>query len=147
MRLKDVVRFREDLLFDGAVQLGWFEENRELAERAASHYVFHGPRYHGVTEQDFGDSSHSLMDTASFTLSFLERVYGMGDEDPFTMAIAGYGAGKSHLAVTVACLLDNPHSSIAGAILDNLTMADEAIGEKGQGIWLEVPISPFSWLP
>ena len=48
MRLADTVRFRKDLLFDGAVQLGWFEEDRELASKAAEHYVFHGPTYHGV---------------------------------------------------------------------------------------------------
>ena len=28
MKLKDVVSFRKDLLFHGAVQLGWFERNK-----------------------------------------------------------------------------------------------------------------------
>ena len=40
MKLADIVKFRKDLLFDGAVQLGWFENNQELAVRAAEHFVF-----------------------------------------------------------------------------------------------------------
>lgn len=47
MKLQDVVRFRKDLLFDGAVQVGWFDDNPSLASRAAEHFVFHGPSYRG----------------------------------------------------------------------------------------------------
>ena len=46
MKLQDAVAFRRDLLFDGAVQVGWLEENPVLARKAAEHFVFHGPKYH-----------------------------------------------------------------------------------------------------
>lgn len=47
MLLSDIIRFRRDLLFQGAVQVGWLETDPELAKKAAEHFVFHGPQYHG----------------------------------------------------------------------------------------------------
>jgi hypothetical protein len=132
MRLADTVRFRKDLLFDGAVQLGWFEENRELASKAAEHYVFHGPTYHGVEEEDLRATGHNLVDTATFTLDILERISGQNPDEPFTMAIAGYGTGKSHLAITLACLLSNRNSAVADKILANMSMADTKIGRQAK---------------
>lgn len=134
MRLADIVTFRKDLLFNGAVQLSWFEKDRALAERASEHFVFHGPDYHGVAEEDISDSSYKLLDTASFTLDILERINGIIVDEPFALAIAGYGTGKSHLAVTLATLLSNPTSPVAGRILDNLTMADAAIGKRSREV-------------
>ena len=40
MKYADLVSFRDDLLFNGAVQIGWFEHDVSLAEKAAKHYVF-----------------------------------------------------------------------------------------------------------
>jgi len=54
MKFAEVVEFRKDLLFNGAVQMGWFETDPQMAMKAAKHYVFHGPDYHGVTEEDLG---------------------------------------------------------------------------------------------
>ncbi|AFV11898.1 hypothetical protein Tph_c16950 [Thermacetogenium phaeum DSM 12270] len=130
MRLADIVSFRKDLLFNGAVQLSWFEKDRVLAESAAEHFVFHGPNYHGVVEEDLASSSHKLLDTASFTLDILERINGIIVDEPFALAIAGYGTGKSHLAVTLAILLNSPTSHAARKILDNITMVDAAIGKR-----------------
>jgi hypothetical protein len=134
MRLADTVRFRKDLLFDGAVQLGWFEEDRELASKAAEHYVFHGPTYHGVDREDLSVTGHSLVDTATFTLDILEHISGQNPDEPFTMVIAGYGTGKSHLAITLACLLSAPDSSVSDKILGNMSMADAKIGKQAKEI-------------
>ena len=55
-----------------------------------------------------GIGEHKLVDTASFTLELLERISGKTIDEPFALAIAGYGTGKSHLGVTLASLLGNP---------------------------------------
>ena len=36
MRLGEIISFHRDLLFQGAVQLGWFKTQPELADKAAS---------------------------------------------------------------------------------------------------------------
>ncbi|AEG14187.1 hypothetical protein Desku_0571 [Desulfofundulus kuznetsovii DSM 6115] len=142
MKLADIVSFRKDLLFNGAVQISWFENDRLQAEKAAAHYVFHGPDYHGVAEEDLDGSSYKLVDTANFTLDILERINGKIADEPFALAIAGYGTGKSHLAVTLALLLSNPKSGVAGKIIDNITMADAAIGDRVRKI-LQKSNQPF----
>lgn len=129
MKFSDLVVFRKDLLFNGAVQLGWLENNKPLAETVAEYFVFHGPEYHGVSVADFKDSGHQLVDTATFTHDVIEGIAGNADE-PFTLAIAGYGTGKSHLAVTLSCLLDDPTAPIAKKILNNLERADKSIGQS-----------------
>ena len=132
--LSDTVRFRNDLLFDCAVQLGLFEDDRELASKAAEQYVFHGPTYNGVDREDLSVTGHSLVDTATFTLDILEHISGQNPDEPFTMAIAGYGTGKSHLAITLACLLSAPDSSVSDKILGNMSMADAKIGKQAKEI-------------
>jgi hypothetical protein len=143
MKLVDIVSFRKDLLFNGAVQLSWFEKDRLQAEKAAEHFVFHGPDYHGVSEADIESSSHQLVDTASFTLEILERITGKVVDEPFSLAIAGYGTGKSHLAITLATLLSNPKHEVASKILDNITMADASIGRCAKEIVAETSDRPF----
>ena len=101
----DYIRFQDERLFEGAVNLDWWNENPDRAKKAASAFVFHGPTYHGVTQEDVGDAhGHRLQDTAGFTHSIVRSCVGLEDK-PFTMAIAGYGTGKSHLALTLAELL------------------------------------------
>lgn len=134
MRVGDIVSFRKDLLFNGAVQINWLEIDKAQAEKAARHYIFHGPKYHGVLEEDLEDGSHKLVDTASFTLDVIERVSGKSVDDPFLLAISGYGTGKSHLGVTLASLLSNPVSTVSQQILENLTMSDKFIGDQTRTI-------------
>jgi hypothetical protein len=131
MKYADLVTFRDDLLFNGAVQIGWFEHDIALAEKAAKHYVFHGPDYHGVSENDYGGGLR-LLDTASFTLDILQRIYGDSADEPFELAIAGYGTGKSHLGLTLACLCSQPSSKVSKEILKNLSMADASIGQEAK---------------
>lgn len=129
-RLQEVVSFRDDRLFDGAIDLEWLIKDKPRAIAAAESFVFHGPTYHGVTQQDVGTShGHHLIDTATFTLNIIRRCNG-SDDQPFTLAIAGYGTGKSHLAVTLASLLSDPFGKESEIILSNIEMTDAAIGKN-----------------
>ncbi|MFI4963362.1 MAG: hypothetical protein ACHP6H_05855, partial [Legionellales bacterium] len=99
-KLSDIIRFRGDRLFNGAVNINWFGADEPKAKIASEAFVFHGPKYHGVQQKDVGTQhGHNLIDTASFTRSVIRRCYGFEDQ-PFTLAIAGYGTGKSHLGLT-----------------------------------------------
>lgn len=143
MKFADIVSFRKDLLFNGAVQLSWFEKDKAQADKAAEHFVFHGPDYHGVAEEDLDSSSHILVDTANFTLDILERVNGKIADEPFALAIAGYGTGKSHLAITLASLFSKPQSDVAAKILANISMADAVIGKRVREIISESLSQPY----
>lgn len=57
----------------------------------------------------------------------MKRSYGHEDV-PFTLAIAGYGTGKSHLGVTIAELLSAPVDN--ADILANISSADKQIGDE-----------------
>lgn len=128
--LKDIVRYRGDQLFNGAVDLSWFLNNMQRSHKAAEAFVFHGPQYHGVTQADIGiGHGHQLQDTVTFTNSVIKRCYGEEDQ-PFTLAIAGYGTGKSHLALTLANLLSKPDADISKNILSNIEAVDLSIGKE-----------------
>lgn len=132
MRLRDAVNLRKDLLFNGAVQLDWFEWDTVQSDKAATHFVFHGPNYHGA--QDAPDDTYKLVDTASFTADLFSRILGREQDEPITLAIAGYGTGKSHLALTLATLLSRPDSPESEAILSNLSLADEDLGNRVRSV-------------
>ena len=102
MRLQDALIFRDDLYFEGAVQADWFYQP-ERANAVSSSFVFHGPNTHAVTNGEVGGKG--LIDTASFALKIAEKADGTDHGSPFTLAIAGYGTGKSHLAVALSTLL------------------------------------------
>ena len=126
-RLKEIVRFRGERLFQGAVSIDWFGTDAARTKAASEAFVFHGPAYHGVQQEDVGEShGHRLVDTANFARSIVRRCYGLEDR-PFTLAIAGYGTGKSHLGLTLATLLESPSSETAQGVLASLGSADEAI--------------------
>ncbi len=132
--LQDIVSFRGDRLFNGAVNLGWFGTDDLRARAAAEAFVFHGPEYHGVSQDDVGVShGHRLQDTASFALSMVRRCFGIEDQ-PLTLAIAGYGTGKSHLAITLASLLHKPLKDIAEVVLSGIDSADQSIGAEIKAI-------------
>lgn len=127
-RLGSVLRFRDDKLFQGAVDISWFYQDRDRAQAAATAFVFHGPRYHGVPRQE-DYHEHSLTDTATFAYSILSQACGKG-EQPFKMAVAGYGTGKSHLALALAELLHTPESSAGRAVLESIAAADDELGQE-----------------
>jgi hypothetical protein len=129
MILKDIVRFRGDKLFNGAVNIDWYITDSVKSKLAAEAFVFHGPAYHGVSQDEVGyNHGHKLIDTASITKTIVKRSYGLEDV-PFTLAIAGYGTGKSHLGVTLAELLRAPADKVSKDILSNIRTADDQIGQ------------------
>lgn len=128
--LNKIVSYRVDRLFNGAVNISWFSNDQSKAEAASQAFVFHGPQYHGVQQEDIGEShGHRLIDTASLTLSILRRCYGFEDR-PFTLAIAGYGTGKSHFALTLASLISEPEREKSKEIISAIESADPEIGSE-----------------
>lgn len=132
MKLQELVQFNQQGFFEGAVQLGWFQDRIDQANIAAESFIFHGPHYHGaLNEQD----QHLLKDTASLVVELLESLSlaKQGREDnPYWLATAGYGAGKSHLAITLATLLSKPDTPLAHKILTHIDRVDSTLGQRAR---------------
>ncbi len=128
--IADLVEFRRDLFFDGAVQINWFENDTSKRDKAATNFVFHGPKYHGVSAADIEENrGYRLTDTVSFVKNITEELGSQkGKENPITLAIAGYGTGKSHLGLTLSTLFSEPTGPVADGILSNIKNADAVIG-------------------
>lgn len=132
MRFDEILSFRSDLYFEGAVQADWFY-NPSQSKKVSESFVFHGPQNHAVTTEEVG--YRNLIDTASFAQKIVEKLEDSGEHDnPFTLAIAGYGTGKSHLAVTLSEFLSGPsfHPDVYHSILANIKKADPGIGREIQ---------------
>lgn len=141
-KLNDIVQFRGDRIFHGAVSLDWLWTHPELSRAAAESFIFHGPAYHGVAQQDVGIAhGHRLQDTATFTRVVLRRCHGL-ESAPFTLAIAGYGTGKSHLSLALANLLTQPQGKMAERLVAAIETADSSAGAEVRAILSEEP-RPF----
>ena len=118
MRLGDLIEFRNDLYFGGAVQADWFYD-RENASLVAENFVFHSKNYFGV------DGQADSIDTVSL-LKILAGKFGKASDNPRSLAIADYGTGKSHLAVTLGVLFSGPDfmPKTYHKIIDNIRMID-----------------------
>jgi hypothetical protein len=130
LQLKNLLEFRSDLFFEGAVQADWFY-SKERADLVADSFVFHGPKYFGVTTEDVSDSR--LIDTASFLEKVYNNLYLTTEEtNPFMLTIAGYGTGKSHLAITLAKYFSKleEDENIVNKISSNLKLADKEISKR-----------------
>jgi len=106
-QLKKLVSFRGDRLFNGAVSISWFGTDEAKSRLASEAFVSHRSSVPWRTTEDVGTGhGHSLMDTASFARSVVRRCYGFEDQ-PFTLAIAGYGHRKvtpgAYLSKSVEC--------------------------------------------
>jgi hypothetical protein len=140
IKIGELVSFHNEHFFEGAVQLRWVQEREAQAQLAASTFVFHGPRYHGAgdAENEGIDGGYRLKDSASFIADLIGSIHsGLQGEDvnPYWLVVAGYGSGKSHLALTCATLLGDPHGATAQKIVQNIAHADEMIGVKvGQDV-------------
>lgn len=134
MKVADLIRFRSDLFFDGAVQLLWADDQVPRADEAARSFVFHGPRYHGVNKDGRADEIYRLTDTATLAADLLTRIAAKTTthSNPFTLAIAGYGSGKSHFALALTRLLREPQSALSAQILSNLALAEPRAAEAAQ---------------
>ncbi|MEK4718449.1 hypothetical protein NST66_12815 [Priestia sp. FSL W8-0524] len=127
-KIKNILRFKKELYFNGAVQVDWYYQKDKQVDVAKS-FVFHGPEYFGVSEADITYKSHKLVDTATFTNIIVNKLYSETNGSNFAMTIAPYGTGKSHLAVTLASLLGSPELS-SNYVLSNLKSVDKKIGSE-----------------
>lgn len=128
MKLKDILKFNKDKYFGGAVQANWFYDAERVGAIADS-YVFHGPKYHGVSGQEWRNASYKLNDTATYAMKLMKRA-SETESNRFCMTIAGYGTGKSHLSVALASLLSGHDEELRRIVLNNISAADRSIGEN-----------------
>lgn len=132
MRIGDIIGFREDLFFDGAVQIDWFY-NQAKANRVASSFVFHGKEYFGISDELTGNQ---MTDTISFFRAVANKIEDEQRGNPFTLAIAEYGTGKSHLAVTLAQLLSGKGymPNTYNKIIDNIRRIDNEASKQIESV-------------
>lgn len=135
MELGGILEFRKDLYFEGAVQADWFY-SKEKASKVAENFVFHGKTYYGFEEQGVGTKRR--IDTISLVKDLVEKLSD-DKSNALSLAIADYGTGKSHLAVTLAQVFSGskymPDSY--EKILKNISVIDseaaDAIRENTKG--------------
>ena len=129
MKFGDALTFREDIFFDGAVQADWFYQE-EKSRLVAENFVFHGADYFGVSD---GTDRRTFTDTIQFVRDVVGKAAEEQRVNPLTLAIAGYGTGKSHLAVTLAELLSGAeyHPETYRCVIDHIAKISP---EKGQEI-------------
>ena len=121
--LSEIVRFDLERLFNGAIDVDWIATQPEKAKSVSESFVFHGPAYHGVSQSDIADTGHRLIDSASFFRNILDNLKNDSGQ-PFTLAIAGFGSGKSHLALTLSELLETDDEQLRNTIIDHIAQAD-----------------------
>lgn len=126
-KLSEIICVRDEVVFGGAVQVDWFYQDK--AKIISDNFVFHGPDFFGVTENDIEFSEHKLMDTCSYVKLISEKLLN-DSGNPLMLTIAGYGTGKSHLAVTLGKLFENKDTNITGAIINNIQKADVRIADE-----------------
>lgn len=128
MELGKILEFRKDLYFEGAVQADWFY-TPERASKVAENFVFHGNKYFGIEDQGVGNKKR--IDTISLVE---ELVCKLNDErsNALSMAIADYGTGKSHLAVTLAQLFSGPEymPGTFNKVLNNIHGIDSGAAKR-----------------
>lgn len=124
MRLGDIIEFRKDLYFEGAVQSDWFYDPCKAA-KVAENFVFHGKNYFGV------ESKRNSIDTISLVKTLAKKL-GKEAENPRSLAIADYGTGKSHLTVTLAQLFSGPGymPDTYNKIIGNIRIIDQEEAES-----------------
>lgn len=123
-KICDLVEIKKDSFFNGAVQAEWFYDNNRRKAVAES-YMFHGPKYYGVTYSDVNLSSHKLCDTVTFTKTIIDKIYNDITSSRYALTIAGYGAGKSHLSVALATLLSGADKEAQNSVLENIKNVDK----------------------
>ena len=126
MKVSDIVSFSKESFFNGAVQTEWFYDDSKVGAIAES-YVFHGTKYYGVSSNDIKSGAHQLLDTASFAKNLTDKLYAARPNNSFVMTIAGYGTGKSHLAVCLGALFSGD-AGATDSVIQNIAATDAEIG-------------------
>lgn len=128
MELGKILEFRKDLYFEGAVQADWFY-SKEKASKVAENFVFHGSQYFGIEDQGIG--SKKRIDTVGLVEDLVTK---LNDErsNALSLAIADYGTGKSHLAVTLAQIFSGPDymPETYEKVLKNIEGIDKQAAER-----------------
>lgn len=128
-QIKDILSLKKDVVFGGAVQTDWYYD-KEKSKIISENFIFHGPTFFGVTEEDIEYKSHKLMDTCSYAELIANKLYE-DDGNPIALTIAGYGTGKSHLAVTLGQLFSSKQDDLVyKKIINNIYSADSKIGDN-----------------
>ncbi|NLB80100.1 MAG: hypothetical protein GX800_00450, partial [Clostridiaceae bacterium] len=127
MKVCDIVQFSKENYFNGAVQTEWFYDKSKIRTIAES-YIFHGPKYYGVSDADISLGRHKLIDSASFAKQLTEKMYSAKPTNSFLMTIAGYGTGKSHLAVSLGALYSGS-VELSNIVTENISNADRDISD------------------
>ena len=127
MLVRDIVKFNRENYYNGAIQTEWFYD-ADRVDGIAKSYVFHGPKYYGVTRKDVSTGEHKLIDTASFAQIVSDKLSKKSDNN-FLLTIAGYGTGKSHLAVTLGALFSG-NAKLRSSIVSNLRSVDSDIADS-----------------
>lgn len=123
-RIGELIEIKKDSFFNGAVQAEWFYNSNKRDDVAKS-YIFHGPKYYGVSQKDITSSNHKLCDTVTFTKAIYNKIYKETNSNRFVLTIAGYGAGKSHLTLALATLMSNINDKERNDVLQNIKNADK----------------------
>lgn len=124
--ISELLNFRRDLFFEGAVQADWYYDSQKRHKPAES-FVFHGPEYFGVTKEDIQFKAHELIDTCSFTEYIAKKLYQDDESNPLVLGIAGYGTGKSHLALTLATVfgMEPGCENLTKKIINNIEISSK----------------------
>lgn len=104
MKFGELIEFKKELYFEGAVQIDWFY-NPSKAANVAENFVFHSKNYFGVETNSIHGKKR--IDTISLVKALTDKLQDDSVTIP-SLAIADYGTGKSHLAVTLAQLFSGP---------------------------------------
>lgn len=128
LQIRDIVEFDRKKYFGGAVQASWFYDTDRVSDITES-YVFHGPKYHGVKDSETINNRYKLYDTATYTLELFKKVRET-ESNRFCMTIAGYGTGKSHLAVALASLLSGHDKQLHDKAVQRVRLVDKNIAAQ-----------------
>ncbi len=123
-KIGDLVEIKKDSFFNGAVQAEWFYDDKRRSTVAES-YIFHGSKYYGVTASEVNSITHKLCDTVTFTKTIIDKIYNDTSSSRYSLTIAGYGAGKSHLSVALATLLSGFDKAAQKKTLENIRDVDK----------------------
>jgi len=128
MKFGELLEFRKDLYFEGAVQIDWFYDQKRAA-KVAENFVFHGKDYFGVEETTSGGKKR--IDTVGLVQALTSKLNDENIKVP-SLAIADYGTGKSHLAVTLGQIFSGPEymPETYKKVLENIRSIDETAAKE-----------------
>ncbi len=118
MKFKEVVEFRSAKLFNGAIDIDCYLKDRAKSIEVAEAFIFHGSKYHEKNNNTISAiNKNELTDTISMSKIIIDAVNSK--HNSMLLSIAGFGAGKSHFAVTIANLLNGTQGTKSN-ILNNI---------------------------